>query len=445
LCGRAKGARRLLADRRLRFVLIGLVGSSAANGLLPVTESFAVLQVTGSASKLGIVLSTQAAVGLLVNLLGGIAGDAWPRSRILIGSTVFRAAAAAALAVMLVTQAASFASILAISVGYGFANGFFGPVSAAVIPDVTAPGQLAAANALIGGLSSAAGIVAPALGGIVIAALGPGAGFGCESALLCVCAGSIALARIPAHARAAPARGTPARTVRVHAGRAAARTVLGQLRDGWRVYLRLRWLWLLTLQWTAFALLVLAPLTVLGPDIALRFLGGPAAWGAISSCLTAGVVAGQFGAGRIRASRPLLVSAWLCPLGVAEAMALGVRAPVPVIAVAAVVSGLVMGVQFVIFQTMLQRTVPGPVLARVAAFDLIGSEIGQPAGYALAGPVGAAIGLRAVMTVGAAFAVAVTLPFAFARTLRESADTIARQGAEAITGRTSDGDAILCQ
>ena len=185
----------------------------------------------------------------------------------------------------------------------------------------------------------------------------------------------------------------------------------------------LRWLWLLTLQWTAFSLLVLAPLTVLGPDIALRFLGGPAAWGAISSCLTAGVVAGQFGAGRIRPSRPLLVSAWLCPFGVAEAMALGVGAPVPVIGIAAVVSGLVMGVQFVIFQTMLQRTVPGPVLARVAAFDLIGSEIGQPAGYALAGPVGAAIGLRTVMTVGAAISVAVTLPFAFARPLRQPVDS----------------------
>ena len=421
MCGRDKGASRLLAHSRLRFLLIGLVGSSAANGLLPVTESFAVLQVTGSAGKLGIVLSAQAAVGLLVNLLGGVAGDAWPRSRILIGSTLFRAAAAAGLAAMLLIHVASFASILAISVGYGCANGFFGPVSAAVIPDVTAPDQLAAANALIGGLSSAAGIVAPALAGIVVAALGPGAGFGCESALLCVCAASVAAARIPARER----------TVRMQAGPAAPRNVLSQLRDGWRVYLCLRWLWLLTLQWTAFSLLVLAPLTVLGPDIALRFLGGPAAWGAISSCLTAGVVAGQFGAGRIRPSRPLLVSAWLCPFGVAEAMALGVGAPVPVIGVAAVVSGLVMGVQFVIFQTMLQRTVPDPVLARVAAFDLIGSEIGQPAGYALAGPVGAAIGLRMVMTVGAAISVAVTLPFAFARTLREPVDTIARAGAEA--------------
>jgi hypothetical protein len=42
------------------------------------------------------------------------------------------------------------------------------------------------------------------------------------------------------------------------------------------------------------------------------------------------------------------------------------------------------------------------VLARVSAFDLLGSELGQPVGYALAGPIGMAVGPHTVLTISAA-------------------------------------------
>jgi MFS family permease len=117
-------------------VLAALAGSGAANGLLPVTESFAVLQVTGSAGKLGIVLAGQGAVALLLSLAGGVAGDRFARGRILIASTVVRMAAAATLAATLLTHTASFGVLLGIAVVYGCASGFFGPSSTAVLPDI---------------------------------------------------------------------------------------------------------------------------------------------------------------------------------------------------------------------------------------------------------------------------------------------------------------------
>ena len=87
--------------------------------------------------------------------------------------------------------------------------------------------------------------------------------------------------------------------------------MLGQLRAGWKEFARLRWLWLLTLQWTLFSLLILAPVAVLGPAIAARFLGGAAAWGIISSCLALGAVGGQFAAGGSgRSARPWSPPAW---------------------------------------------------------------------------------------------------------------------------------------
>ncbi len=406
------------------MILIGLVGCSAASGLLPVTESFAVLKVTGSAGKLGVVLAVQAAVGLALSLAGGVAGDRWARSRILVLSTAVRMAAAVALAVTLLSHSASFAVLLAGSAVYGCANGFFGPVSAAVLPDVVEGQRLAAANALIGGVSSSVTIVAPAIAGAVVAILGPGAGFATEAAVLGVAAACLAAARIP---------------VARH-GTAGEAGMLEQLLTGWQVFRRLRWLWLLTLQWTVFSMLILAPLAVLGPTIALRYLGGAAAWGVISSCLTVGVVAGQFAAGHMRLGRPALLVACLCPAGIAEALALGLGAPLPVIAATAVVSGLAMGAQIVIFQTAMQSAVPAPVLARVAAFDLLGSELGLPAGYAIAGPVGTVVGIRLFLTGCAAVALVAVLPFAAAPSLRGRGETLNAVGAEALArARTASG------
>jgi predicted MFS family arabinose efflux permease len=381
-----------------------------------VTESFAVLRVTGSVGRLGVVLSVQAVVGLGLSLAGGVAGDRWRRGRILVLSTAVRMAAAVVLAVALLSHAASFAVLLAGSVVYGCANGFFGPVSAAVLPDVVPGERLAAANALIGGVSSSVTIVTPALAGAVVAILGPGAGFATEAAALGLAAACLAAARVPATAR----------------GTAAQAGLPEQLRTGWHVFWRLRWLWLLTLQWTVFSLLILAPVAVLGPTIAVRYLGGAAAWGVISSCLTIGVVAGQFAVGRLRLNRPALLAACLCPAGVAEALALGLGAPVPVITLMAVISGLAMGAQFVILQTTMQSTVPAPVLARVAAFDLLGSELGQPAGYAIAGPVGAVVGIRLLLTGCAAVAFAAVLPFAAAPALRARRETLSALGAESL-------------
>jgi MFS family permease len=392
-------------------VLVALVGSGSASGLLPVVESFAVLQVTGSAGKLGIVLACQGAVALLVSLAGGVAGDRFSRGRILIASSVVRMAAAVTLAVTLLAHRASFGVLLGMAVVYGCADGFFAPVSTALLPDVVPAAQLAAANALIGGVSSSATIVAPAVAGVIVAALGPGSGFACEAAVLAVTAGCLAAARLPAGC----------------AGPAAGRNVLDRLRAGWRVFARLRWLWLLTLQWTVFSFLILAPVAVLGPTIAREFLGGAAAWGLINSCLILGTVGGQLAAGRIRPARPALLAACLSPVGIVEALALGLGAPVAVVGVAAAATGVAMGLQFVIFQTTMQTTVPAAALARVSAFDLLGSELAQPVGYVLAGPIGAAVGLHSFLTTSAAVAFIVVAALALPPSLRETTRTLSHR------------------
>jgi hypothetical protein len=102
----------------------------------------------------------------------------------------------------------------------------------------------------------------------------------------------------------------------------------------------------------------------------------------------------------------------------AEALALGLTAPLAAVALAAALTGLAMGTQDVIFQTAVQTSVAPAMLARVAAIDLLGSEGGQPIGYALAGPAGAAVGANTLLAASAAGMLITATAFAFLRPLR---------------------------
>lgn len=393
----------MLADRRTRRVVLGLAAAGSADGSLPVVLSFAVLQITGSAGRLGLVLAARSAVALLVTLAGGLAGDRFPRGRILIWCLLARMTAAAILAAALLTGTASFGLLLAAAGTYGCADGFFAPVSTALLPEVLPRAQLAPVNALIGGSMSATAIAAPALAGIIVAAFGPGSGFVFLAAVLAAAAGWLAAARLPASRR----------------GPATRLNLLRQLSAGWAEFARRRWLWLLTGQWTVFSLVILAPVAVLGPVVAAQDLGGAVAWGTITSCLSLGALGGQLAAGRLRPpARPAFVSACLVPVMTAEALALGLGVPLAVVALAAAVTGVAIGAESVIFQTAVQTGIPPAVLARVTAIDLLGSEGGQPLGYALAGPAAAAAGAHTFLAACAAGMFLAAAAFTLLRPLR---------------------------
>jgi MFS family permease len=401
--GPKKATRSLLADRPVRLAILALVASGAADGFLPVALSFAVLRVTGSAGRLGIVLAVQSAMALCLTLAGGLAGDRFSRGRVLTSSLTARALAASVLALTLITGQASFGLLIAMAAGYGCADGFFGPASAALLPEVVPRDQLAPANALVSGSASSASIAAPAAAGLIVAALGPGAAFAFQAGVLATAAGCLAAARL----------------ARAPGSRTAKASPLSQLRAGWTEFTRVRWLWLLTGQWTVFSLIILAPVAVLGPVIAQRDLGGAAAWGLINSALSLGAVGGQIIAGRIKLpARPALLIACLVPVMTAQALALGLGAPLPVVAAATAATGTAFGIQAVIFPTAMQISIPPDVLSRVAAIDLLGSEAGQPIGYAIAGPASQAVGAHTVLVAGAISMLIAAIAFTFLRPLR---------------------------
>ena len=139
---------------------------------------------------------------------------------------------------------------------------------------------------------------------------------------------------------------------------------------------------------------------VLGAVLAHERLGGAAAWGVILAALGAGNVLGALVMVRVHPRRPLVVSAlgsvpFALPLA---CIALG--AGTAVIAVCAGVAGAALSVGDTLWETTLQQQVPADVLSRVSSYDWLGSLAFVPLGYAAAGTLGVALGIRTALLAG---------------------------------------------
>jgi hypothetical protein len=225
-------------------------------------------------------------------------------------------------------------------------------------------------------------VVGPALAGVLVATVGPGQAFAIDAATFAVSATALAFVRV---------------------GRAPAQQsggIAAELRDGWRELATRSWIWASILYFSVSNLAV-APLFVLGPFVAKADLGGAAAWGVIAACggigsLVGGGAALWFRRRRSLASGFLLLATWAL-----EPALLARPFPAAAIAAAAAIGCGALSYSNALWATALQEGVPRGSLARVSSLDWLGSRIFQPAGYSLAGPTAAAIGIPATLLLGA--------------------------------------------
>ena len=165
-----------------------------------------------------------------------------------------------------------------------------------------------------------------------------------------------------------------------------------------------------------------APFSVLGPAIAKSSLGGPSAWALITGCSGAGAFLGGLVALRLRPRRPFRAAfvAYL-PFGSPLAL-LAVRAPAPVVAVAALAGGAGLMIGNALWETTLQHKIEPAML-----YDWFGSLAGQPLGRALVGPVAIAVGTGATLWGAAALILASNLA------------VLSLRGVRAVESRFADG------
>jgi MFS family permease len=379
-----------LGERNFRRVFLAQVASMLGDNVAPVAVAFAVLDLTGSASDLGIVLAARTLPLVVFVLAGGVWADRVSRHRLMVGADLARLVTQGLFAVLLISGTARLWELVALQVLNGAATALFRPASTGLTPQTVSAGHLQQANALLGLSMSAAGVAGPVIAGVLVATLGAGWAIAIDAASFAVSALFLAGVKIVGRPR-------------------PGGSFASELSEGWREVRERDWLWVTILAFAAFQVLVLATWQVLGPAIAKQDLGGAGAWAAITACWGGGAVLGGVLALRYHPSRPLVVCNAAVCLIAPSMILLGAGASTVLVAAAAIPAGASISLASVLWETTLQQHVPDASLSRVSAYDWLGSTALRPIGYAVAGTVGASVGLGATLIAGAVLMVAIML------------------------------------
>jgi MFS family permease len=396
--GRRRG---ILRERDFALFFWGQAVSVLGDGIFPIALAFAVLDLGGSPTALGIVLIAGILPQTFFVLIGGVWADRLPRRTIMLASDLARAIVQASTAVLLLSGEAKIWHLVVLYALHATASAFFMPASTALMPEVTPHERLQEANALLGITRSIATGVGAALGGVFVSLVSTGGAVALDACTFLISGACLAALS----ARAATGAG--------------GRRFLSELREGFDEVRRHRWLWLGLLNAFIFLMVVVAPFEVIGPVVAKRDLGGAFEWGVILTGFSIGMLLGGLFMLRVRLERPLFVAGLLFFASCVAPLLLALPAPAWCIALAYVGEGFAVGIYVTAWETALQRHVPAEKLARVGAWDWLGTIGGMPLGYALTGPLVDAIGTRATLIGVAAAAFLLAGMFILNRDLRE--------------------------
>jgi MFS family permease len=366
------------AVRRLALArLISITGGAAAFAAL----NFTIYERTGSAAWLSAsLLLTFGASGLFAPL-GGMLGDRFDRRRVMIASDLAGAAAFAAMA---------FVEDPALLLAIGFVTAVvetpFWSASQAAIPNLVSKDELPWANGLLQLGANAGIMLGPAVGGVLLAALGAGMVFGLNALSFVLSALVVATVR---------GRFSEDRTEHEDAHRG--------IRAGFVFIAHDRVLRTLVVAWTVFVF-GLGMAMVADVPLVEQFGTGATGYGLLIGCWGAGSVLGSL-AGRKLNERiePKVLFVGTAVIGVTTA-GVALSPWFPPVLVLILLAGAADAVVMVADRSIQQRRTPDVVRSRVVSASESMITIALAVGFVLGGPALELLGPRGVYAAGGAFA-----------------------------------------
>jgi MFS family permease len=379
-----------LREREYALLFTGRAVSQLGSAMAPVALAFAILDLTGSTTDLGIVLAIRQAAVVVLVLYGGVWADRLPRHLVMVWSNLVSGLSQGVVAVLLLSHHAGIPALAAFAAVNGASSAFFFPASYGIVPQTVPAPLLQQANVMLRMARTVTSTGGAALGGVVVAAAGPGWGIAADA----ISYGIAAIAR--AAMRVVPPE------------RSEATAVFHDLRIGWRDFWSRPWLWAIVIQFGLVHAAYTGTLLVLGPAVANRHFHGAAGWAAVLVAIEAGVIVSGIVLLRWKPRR-MLRTATFGAFGLAlPLIALARPEPLVIVIVAAFASGYLTEIFGVLWDTTYQQEIPQDKLSRLSAYDAIGSWALMPLGFIVAGPVGTAVGTRATFIGGAIFVVVAT-------------------------------------
>jgi len=366
-----------------RLLVAGRTVTMAGNAVAPIALAFAVLDLTGSARDLGIVVGVRSLANVVFILFGGVIADRLPRQLIMVGASTLACLTQAAVATTVLTGTATLPVLIGLSAVNGIATALSFPAASAIVPQTVPAEVRQQANAINRLGFNSAMIAGAGLGGLLVATVGPGWGLAVDAATFGIGGLLFAFVRVPR--LAAPAQ---------------RKSIFTDLRIGWAEFIRRTWLWVVVAGFCVINAVLAGSLMVLGPVVADAEFGRKA-WGLVLAMETAGMVLGALLAMRVRVKRFLFYGVLWCFADLWLILALGITPQVVPLLIASFAVGFAVEQFSVAWETTMQEHVPADILARVYSYDMLGSFLALPIGQVAAGPIAEHFGVRQTL-IGAA-------------------------------------------
>jgi hypothetical protein len=372
-----------LRIRDFRLLFAGVGTSLLGDGVYTVAIAWQVYELSNAPTALSVVGLAWTLPMVLFLLVGGVLGDRIDRRRLLIVSDLIRAAAVGGMATLALTGVIELWHLIALVVVYGTGQALFAPSFQAILPEVVPPARIVQANSLQQLFEPLAyRLAGPALGGVVIGALGTGEAFLIDTLTYSVSIACVAMMRpLP-------------RSVSEEEP-----SIRSDLREGFGFVRSQTWLWATLLAAGLALLLWIGPLEVLLPFVVKNeYGGGAASLGLIFAAIGAGAIGSAAVIGQRGLARRHVLWMYLGWGGSTLALAgYGIVSEVWAAMLIAFLAGIGEGIGSITWVTLMHRHVPDRLLGRVSSMDWMVSIGLVPVSFALAGPIAEWVGVEATM------------------------------------------------
>jgi MFS family permease len=377
------------------------------NGIAPIALAFAVLDINGSAADLGMVVAARSLFNVAFLLIGGVLADRYSRSSVLLSSSIVAALSQGIVAWLVLNGSATILLLAILGMINGAAAGIALPASLAMVPQTVPRHNRREANAFIQ-LGVYAGTVAGAsLGGVLTSSVGPGWGLAIDALGFALSA--------PLYLFVRQVSSQPVEQ--------QSSNIWQDLRDGWQEFINRSWVWSIVAQFSIVNAAFSGVMMILGPIVADQSFGR-ASWGMIVAAQSVGLMIGSFIALRWRPQRDLFIGVILIVFSAVPIALLGTVSSTLLLMGAFFIAGVGFGQFGVAWANSLQTHIPPDKLARVYAYDAVGSFVAIPIGELAAGPLAIHFGNTHVLLACSAAVIIATVITSFIPSIRQLDNTM---------------------
>jgi MFS family permease len=363
--------------------------------------TFAVLDLTDSASALGQVLAARTVPMVLFLLFGGVIADRFPRTVVLQLSNVSSAATQGLVAYLVITGNAELWMVITLEAVNGTVSAISFPAMASMVPQLVPRPQLQRANALLSLVRGGLTVLGPTVGALLVVTVGSGWALAFDALTWLVAAVLLLPMRI---------RSRPPATERS--------STLRDLREGWSFFVSTTWLWVVVLAFGVLNAIHTGAWFTLGPAVAKQTIGEQG-WGLVLSAESVGLLVMTVVLLRLDVRRPLLTGMLACSLMSIPLVVLGVQPHLVALVVASFVAGAGIEVFSIGWNVAMQENIDDSMLSRAYSYDALGSFVAMPVGQLLYGPLGATFGYRDVLVASGILYAVVALLTLGSRSVRD--------------------------